>query len=148
MVGILMKSSESDSGGGHPGVIAAFGLPEHAVDFLHCCHQLFGFALIDVHLAGAAELRRFPEGVVEIGEGCQVLRLEVVGPKNQEFFLGFLGFIFPFEFDVRVFGRALGKAFEVFQDARTNKHLFYIIVELVVLTVCPEVKSPEVFIYT
>ena len=89
-----MKSSEPDSGGGHPGVRAAFGLPEHAVDFLNSGEKLFRFALVDVHLAGAAKFRRFPEGVVEIGERCQVLGLEVVGPKDQEFLLGLLGFVF------------------------------------------------------
>ena len=94
MVEILMKSSEPDSGGGDPGITAALGLPEHAVDFLNSSEKLFRFALVDVHLAGAAKFRRFPEGVVEIGERGQVLGLEVVGPKDQEFFLGLLGFIF------------------------------------------------------
>jgi hypothetical protein len=86
----LMKSSEPDSGGGDPSVRAAFGLPEHAVDFLNSGHQLLSLALIDVHFAGAAELCGFPESVVKVGECRQVLRLEVVGPKDQEFFLGLL----------------------------------------------------------
>ena len=80
MVEILMKSSEPDSGGGDPGITAALGLPEHAVDFLNSSEKLFRFALVDVHLAGAAKFRRFPEGVVEIRERGQVLGLEVVGP--------------------------------------------------------------------
>ena len=94
MVEILMKSSEPDSGGGDPGITAALGLPEHAVDFFNSSEKLFRFALVDVNLAGAAKFRRFPEGVVEIGECRQVLRLEVVGPKDQEFVLGLLRFIF------------------------------------------------------
>ena len=89
-----MKSSGPGSGGGDPGSTAALGLPEHAVDFLNSSEKLFRFALVDVHLAGAAKFRSFPEGVVEIGERCQVLGLEVVGPEDQEFFLGLLGFIF------------------------------------------------------
>jgi len=89
-----MKSSGPGSGGGDPGITAALGLPEHAVDFLNSSEKLFRFALVDVHLAGAAKFRSFPEGVVEIGERGQVLGLEVVGPEDQEFFLGLLGFIF------------------------------------------------------
>ena len=94
MVDCLINSSEPDSGGGYPGITAAFGLPEHAMDFLNSGEKLFCFALVDMHLAGAAQFCRFPEGVVEIGERCQVLGLEVVGPKDQEFILGLLGFIF------------------------------------------------------
>ena len=94
MVEFLMKSSVLDSGGGYPGISAAFGLPEHVVDFLHSGEKLFCFALVDVYLAGTTKFCRFPEGVVEIGERCQVLGLEVVGPKDQKFFLGLLSFIF------------------------------------------------------
>ena len=94
MVERLRKSSGADSGGGDPGITAAFGLPEHAVDFFDSGEKLFSLALVDMNLAGAAKFRRFPERVVEIGERCQVLGLEVIGPKDQEFFLGLLGFIF------------------------------------------------------
>ena len=90
----MVLMSRWSSGGGDPGVVAALGLPEHAVDFFNSSHQFLGFALVDVHLAGAAKLGRFPEGVVEIGERGEVLWLEVVGPKDQEFFLGLLGFVF------------------------------------------------------
>ena len=37
------------------------------------------------------------------------------------------------------------KLFEAAQDMRTNKHFFYVFLELVVTTVCPEIKSREVF---
>jgi len=36
------------------------------------------------------------------------------------------------------------KMFEVVQDFRTNKHLFYMLLELIILTTCPEIKSKEV----
>ena len=36
------------------------------------------------------------------------------------------------------------KLFEAAQDMRTNKHFFYVFLELVVLTLCPEIKSREV----
>ena len=48
-------------------------MPKHAVDFLNGGHQFLGLGLIDVHLAGAAELGCFPEGVVQVGEGGQVV---------------------------------------------------------------------------
>ena len=63
------------------------------MDLFDGSHQLLSLALIDVHLAGAAEFRRFPEGVVKIWECCQMLRLEIVGPENQQFLLGLLGLI-------------------------------------------------------
>ena len=66
MVERLKKSSEPDSGSGYPGITAAFGLPEHAMDFLNSGEKLFCFALVDMHLAGAAKFCRFPEGVVAV----------------------------------------------------------------------------------
>ena len=59
------------------------------MDFLNSSHQFFCLALIDVHFAGAAKLGCFPEGVVQVGEGGEVLGLEVVGPKDQQFFFVF-----------------------------------------------------------
>jgi len=82
------------SGCRHPGVVAAFGLPKHAVDFLNGSHQFLSFGLIDVHLAGTAEFGCFPEGVVEIREGGEVIRLEVVGPEDHQLLLGLGGFLF------------------------------------------------------
>nr|XP_006816541.1 PREDICTED: sorting nexin-25-like [Saccoglossus kowalevskii] len=35
------------------------------------------------------------------------------------------------------------KIFNAFQDVRTNKHLFYVLFELVLLEVCPELKDPK-----
>jgi len=48
----------------------------------------------------------------------------LVGKKNSK-----LGFI---------------KIFEGFQDIKTNKHIFYILLELIIITLCPEIKSDEV----
>ncbi|XP_057312986.1 sorting nexin-25-like [Hydractinia symbiolongicarpus] len=36
------------------------------------------------------------------------------------------------------------KLFEAIQDLQTNKHLFYVMLELIIVTICPEVKSKEV----
>ncbi|EDO37987.1 predicted protein, partial [Nematostella vectensis] len=33
------------------------------------------------------------------------------------------------------------KVFEAFQDVRVNKHLFYVLLEMCIFTICPEVKS-------
>ncbi|XP_038063088.1 sorting nexin-25-like [Patiria miniata] len=35
------------------------------------------------------------------------------------------------------------KVFEAFQDTRTNKHLLYNLIELVLIEVCPELKDPK-----
>ena len=48
-----------------------------------------GFPLIDVHLAGTAELGCLPEGVVQVGECRQMIGLEVIGPEDQQPFLVF-----------------------------------------------------------
>jgi hypothetical protein len=63
------------------------------VDFLNGSHQFLSFGLVNVDLAGAAEFGGFPEGVVQIGEGGQVLRLEIVGPQDQQFLFGLLSFL-------------------------------------------------------
>lgn len=34
--------------------------------------------------------------------------------------------------------------FEAFQDIRVTKHLFYVLFELILFTICPEVMSEEV----
>ena len=36
------------------------------------------------------------------------------------------------------------KVFEAFQDFRTNKHIFYILLERIIITTCPEIKSQKV----
>ncbi|XP_077984333.1 sorting nexin-25-like [Glandiceps talaboti] len=36
------------------------------------------------------------------------------------------------------------KVFNAFQDVRTNKHLFYVLFELVLLELCPELKDPKI----
>ncbi|XP_032234354.2 sorting nexin-25 [Nematostella vectensis] len=36
------------------------------------------------------------------------------------------------------------KVFEAFQDVRVNKHLFYVLLEMCIFTICPEVKSEKV----
>ncbi|XP_065670461.1 sorting nexin-25 isoform X2 [Hydra vulgaris] len=37
------------------------------------------------------------------------------------------------------------KLFEAFQDFRSNKHLFYMVLELIIVTICPEIKNDDVF---
>ncbi|XP_065058443.1 sorting nexin-25-like [Rhopilema esculentum] len=36
------------------------------------------------------------------------------------------------------------KIFEGFQDIKTNKHIFYVLLELIIITLCPEIKSDEI----
>jgi hypothetical protein len=45
-------------------------------------------------LAGRAQLSRLPEGVVQIGELLQVLRLKVVRPQDEELIFRDLGLLF------------------------------------------------------
>ena len=53
------------------------------MDRFYSLEQFICLALIDVDLAGAAELGRFPEDVMQIRESSQMLRLEVIRPENQ-----------------------------------------------------------------
>ncbi len=80
--------------GSHPGVIATLGFPEHRVNGFHSFDQFICLGLIDVDLAGAAELGRFPEDVMQIRESCQMLWLEIIRPQDQQFVLGLLSLFF------------------------------------------------------
>ena len=81
------------SAGGDPGVSTAFRFPEHVVNGLHSLEKFVGFALVHMNLAGAAELGGIPECGVQLGECSQVLRLEVIGPENQQLLLGLLSLL-------------------------------------------------------
>ena len=72
-----------ESARGVVGDLAVLGVPEEVVDLLHGVHQLVGSLKAHVHLDGGAELGSLPESVVQLGEGGEVLRLEVVSPKDE-----------------------------------------------------------------
>ena len=64
------------------------------MDVLDGCHQIIGRIHIDTLLDGRAQLRGIPELFMQVRGLFQMLRLEVVGPEDEQLFLGQVRLLF------------------------------------------------------